>query len=136
VDPKSPDPVDMHVGARIRMRREDLRISQDTLSKAIGVTFQQVQKYERGQNRISASRLTRVARTLKTPIAWFFDGIEVDADKPAIEGEGADLFRRIVLSPGGQRLALAYLDLGAEDRGVALTVVERLAALAKPEGRA
>lgn len=67
-------PVDLHVGGRVRMRRKFLSMSQETLADAIGLTFQQVQKYERGANRISASKLLEIAQFLKAPISYFFDG--------------------------------------------------------------
>ena len=68
-----PSPIDVHVGARLRRRRTLLRMSQTTLGDAIGVTFQQVQKYERGANRISASRLFDLSRLFDVPIQFFFD---------------------------------------------------------------
>ncbi len=68
-----PSPVDVHVGARLRVRRTLLGMSQTTLGDAIGLTFQQVQKYERGSNRISASRLFDLSRVLDVPIEYFFD---------------------------------------------------------------
>jgi len=69
----APNPVDVHVGARMRLRRTLLGISQEKLGEAIGLTFQQIQKYERGTNRISASRLFDLARVLDVPISFFFD---------------------------------------------------------------
>jgi transcriptional regulator with XRE-family HTH domain len=71
---RSPNPVDKHVGNRVRMRRLMLGISQQTLSGALGVSFQQVQKYENGANRIGASRLQRIAEILEVPPAFFFEG--------------------------------------------------------------
>ncbi len=68
-----PNPVDVHVGARLRLRRTLLGMSQTVLGEAIGLTFQQVQKYERGANRISASRLFDLSRLLDVPIQYFFD---------------------------------------------------------------
>lgn len=70
----SPNPVDIHVGAKVKTRRITLGLSQEELADAIGLTFQQVQKYERGTNRISASRLFQIAKALKVPIEFFFDG--------------------------------------------------------------
>lgn len=67
-----PDPIDLHVGGRIRERRTSLGISQERLAAAIGVTFQQVQKYERAANRIGASRLWYLARALDVPVPFFF----------------------------------------------------------------
>ena len=61
---RSPNPIDLHVGGRIRMRRKVLGVSQERLAEALGLTFQQVQKYERGSNRVSASKLYEIARFL------------------------------------------------------------------------
>jgi len=73
---KSPDPIDVHVGQRVRARRKMLGLSQTQLGKELGVTFQQVQKYERGTNRIGSSRLFRMSTTLDVPVAYFFEGAE------------------------------------------------------------
>ncbi|NTF45792.1 helix-turn-helix domain-containing protein [Rhizobium rhizogenes] len=70
---KSPSPIDVEVGRRIRLQRHVLGMSQSTLAKGLNVTFQQVQKYERGTNRVGASRLQRVAECLGVPITHFFD---------------------------------------------------------------
>lgn len=67
------DPVDIHVGARVRLRRTLLGMSQDSLGKALGLTFQQVQKYERGANRMGSSRLFKIANILEVDISYFFD---------------------------------------------------------------
>lgn len=72
----SPHPVDLHVGARLRQRRHMVGLSQSDLATALGLTFQQMQKYERGANRISASKLYAAACKLETPVAWFFEGLE------------------------------------------------------------
>ena len=69
-----PHPVDVYVGAKVKSRRLVLGLSQEELAKSIGLTFQQVQKYERGTNRISVSRLVDICRTLKTPVDYFFEG--------------------------------------------------------------
>src|SRR5882757_9761900 len=68
-----PNPTDIHVGGRVRLRRTLLGMSQEKLGEAIGLTFQQVQKYERGANRVGASRLYDLSRVLDVPIAFFFD---------------------------------------------------------------
>jgi len=75
VTERGPLAVDMHVGARIRMRRRFLGISQQSLAAQLGITFQQVQKYERGANRVSASKLYEVACALNTPVTYFFEGL-------------------------------------------------------------
>src|SRR3954463_14417958 len=79
-----PNPIDVHVGARIRMRRTITGLSQSTLAERMGLTFQQVQKYERGSNRVSSSRLFDLGRILGVPIAYFFDeiGSEVAKQSP------------------------------------------------------
>jgi len=75
LDTRTPNPVDLHVGARIRLRRRMQGVSQEKLADALGLTFQQVQKYERGANRVSASKLYEIAAALKAPVAYFFDGL-------------------------------------------------------------
>ena len=72
--PKTADPVDKHVGGRVRMRRMMLGMSQEKLGAGLGLTFQQVQKYEKGTNRISASRLQQSAGILQVPVTFFFEG--------------------------------------------------------------
>ena len=71
---KAPNPTDKHVGARVRMRRMMLGMSQEKLGDALGLTFQQVQKYEKGANRIGASRLQQIAHILQVPVSFFFEG--------------------------------------------------------------
>ena len=76
---KSPNSTDKHVGNRVRMRRMMLDMSQTELGNSIGLTFQQVQKYEKGTNRIGAGRLHQIARILKVPVSFFFEGSPRDA---------------------------------------------------------
>jgi transcriptional regulator with XRE-family HTH domain len=71
---KAPNPIDKHVGSRVRMRRMMLNMSQEKLGDALGLTFQQVQKYEKGTNRIGASRLQQISHILQVPVSFFFDG--------------------------------------------------------------
>jgi len=73
---ETPHPVDVHVGQRIRARRILLGLSQEKLGHAVGLTFQQIQKYEKGANRVSASRLFQFAQTLCVPVSYFFDGFD------------------------------------------------------------
>jgi transcriptional regulator with XRE-family HTH domain len=82
-----PDPVDLHVGKRLALRRTIAGLTQDKLAQAIGVTFQQIQKYERGANRVSASRLYGIARVLQVPVGYFFEDFEDDED-PAVSPPG------------------------------------------------
>lgn len=87
-----PDPIDIHVGQRVRARRKMIGLSQTQLGSELGVTFQQVQKYERGTNRIGSSRLFRMSTTLDVPVAYFFEGAETKmpgyntADEASSEG--------------------------------------------------
>jgi transcriptional regulator with XRE-family HTH domain len=76
-----PNPIDVHVGARIRLRRTLLGMSQGTLAEAIGLTFQQVQKYERGTNRVSSSRLVDMANALDVDVPYFFQEMPADVEK-------------------------------------------------------
>ena len=71
---KAPNPIDKHVGSRVRMRRMMLGMSQEKLGDALDLTFQQVQKYEKGTNRIGASRLQQISHILQVPVAFFFEG--------------------------------------------------------------
>ncbi len=80
-----PNPIDVHVGSRVRLRRNMLGLSQEKLGEAIGLTFQQVQKYERGANRIGASRLHDLSRVLDVPVSFFFDDMD-PVRAPAIAG--------------------------------------------------
>lgn len=81
-----PNPIDIHVGSRVRLRRTLLGMSQEKLGEAIGLTFQQVQKYERGANRIGASRLYDLSRVLDVPVSFFFDDIKPETAAARIEG--------------------------------------------------
>jgi len=74
VDENGPNPVDVFVGNKVKSRRMILGLSQEDLAKSIGLTFQQVQKYERGTNRISVSRLVDICKVLKAPVDYFFEG--------------------------------------------------------------
>jgi transcriptional regulator with XRE-family HTH domain len=82
-----PSPIDVHVGSRVRLRRTLLGMSQEKLGEALGLTFQQVQKYERGVNRIGASRLFDLARVLDVPVSFFFDDMpDAMGGNPAVNG--------------------------------------------------
>jgi transcriptional regulator with XRE-family HTH domain len=70
---KKPNPIDIHVGSRIRLRRTMLGMSQEKLGEALGITFQQIQKYEKGTNRVGASRLQNISTILNVPVSFFFE---------------------------------------------------------------
>ena len=82
-NPRGPNPIDQHVGSRVRLRRQLMKMSQEKLGDELGVTFQQVQKYERGANRVGASRLYRLSRVLEVPVQFFFEGL---GDKTTVTG--------------------------------------------------
>jgi transcriptional regulator with XRE-family HTH domain len=82
---KAPNPIDKHVGSRVRMRRMMLSMSQEKLGDALDLTFQQVQKYEKGTNRIGASRLQQIALILQVPVSFFFEGAPNEG-APALDG--------------------------------------------------
>lgn len=116
---EGPHPVDVAVGARIRLRRRDVGLSQSALAAKLGVSFQQVQKYERGANRISASMLARAARVLGVPVGWFFDE---QGDAPAIDGELLQLLK----SSGGQALLRAASTMPADRLPALVRVAQAL----------
>jgi transcriptional regulator with XRE-family HTH domain len=103
-----PHPVDRHVGLHIRMRRKALGISQERLAEALGLTFQQVQKYERGANRVSASKLFEIARALKTNVAYFYEGLEEESQEPAARGFIGANAQQFLLTPEGLELAATF----------------------------
>jgi transcriptional regulator with XRE-family HTH domain len=106
--PRSPNPIDVHVGLQVRLRRKALKISQEKLAEALGLTFQQVQKYERGANRISASKLYEIARALRVSIAWFFEGLTDPTAEPvdgAEESETTPFAHSFLMSQEGVDLA-------------------------------
>ena len=112
--------VDEHVGSRIRALRKQLGISQQHLAGELGLTFQQIQKYERGTNRVSASKLYETANALRAPVSYFFEGLEnvpteTDMGEQAVREflkteEGAELARTFPLVPPG-RLRQKILEL-------------------------
>lgn len=83
---KAPNPIDKHVGSRVRMRRMMLGMSQEKLGNNLGLTFQQVQKYEKGTNRIGASRLQQISHILQVPVSFFFEGAPAVANAASVDG--------------------------------------------------
>ena len=79
---KTPNPIDKHVGSRVRMRRMMLNMSQEKLGDSLGLTFQQIQKYEKGTNRIGASRLQQISLILQVPVSCFFEGAPAPTGRP------------------------------------------------------
>ena len=126
---KAPNPIDKHVGSRVRMRRMMLSMSQEKLGDALGLTFQQVQKYEKGTNRIGASRLQQLARVLEVPPAFFFEGApSADPGKPLLAEPAASAYVVDFLSTSeGLQLNRAFAQI--RDPKVRKRVLDLVAAL-------
>lgn len=127
---KAPNPIDIHVGSRVRLRRVLIGMSQEKLGEQLGITFQQVQKYEKGTNRVGASRLYRISQVLGVPVAFFFEDIVgQDPDGP---GFGETKSERFVVdfisSAEGLQLNKAFLRIS--DPRVRRKVVELVQAVA------
>ncbi len=97
-DQPNPHPTDVYVGSRIRFRRRTLKISQEKLAESLGLTFQQVQKYERGANRVSASKLQEIASSLNTSVGYFFEGLPGAVGSPKAKQDSADALTRFLAS--------------------------------------
>lgn len=131
-----PNPIDIHVGSRVRQRRTLLGMSQEKLGDALGLTFQQVQKYERGANRIGSSRLFQLSQILDVPVSYFFDeipatpsgGIPGLAEAPSEPFETEQLARRETLE-----LVRAYYRIG--DPQVRKRIFELVKSVGAPSGR-
>jgi transcriptional regulator with XRE-family HTH domain len=109
---KQPNAIDIHVGSRVRLRRMILRVSQEKLGDSLGITFQQIQKYEKGTNRISASRLQHIARVLEAPISFFFDdspGDSAEQSTAAAEPRSARSVVDFLSSSEGLQLNRAFV---------------------------
>jgi transcriptional regulator with XRE-family HTH domain len=123
--------VDLHVGGRIRVRRKLLGISQERLAERLGLTFQQVQKYERGSNRVSASKLYGIACILAVPVSFFFDGLPAPEEGDGLAGganEAEQMLNRFLLMDDGVAFAEAFLNLdNARVRRQLLNLVRALA---------
>src|SRR3954447_8504909 len=109
---KKPNPIDIHVGSRVRLRRNMLGMSQEKLGENLGITFQQIQKYEKGTNRIGASRLQHIARVLSVPVAFFFEGapgLNPADGRPQPDGEGPNYLVDFLATSDGIQLNKAFV---------------------------
>jgi len=129
---KKPNPIDIHVGGRIRLRPNMLGLSQEKLGESLGITFQQIQKYEKGTNRVGASRLQAIASILEVPVAFFFE------DAPggtAVEGLSEESQTTYVVdflsSTEGLRLNRAFVRIS--DPKVRAKIIDLVRALADEE---
>lgn len=120
-------PIDLHVGARIRQRRKTLGMSQEMLADGIGLTFQQVQKYERGSNRVSASKLYDIGKALKAPPQYFFDGFTDEGVGEMTASEVETAVHGFLMTTDGIALAKSFpLIRGAKTRRRILDLVQTL----------
>jgi len=131
--PRSANPVDQHVGSRLRLRRQVLGMSQEKLGEALGVTFQQVQKYERGTNRVGASRLWDLARSLNVPVNFFYEGLDGGLIEGMAENSQEPIVYDFIRSPEGVALAIAVSEIS--DRSVRRQIVDLAKSIAKAEKR-
>ena len=131
---KKPNPIDIHVGSRVRLRRTMLGMSQEKLGEHLGITFQQIQKYEKGANRIGASRLQEIATVLNTPISFFFDDAPSTGQSDVSgfgEAESANYVVDFLSSSEGLQLNRAFVKI--KDPKVRRKIVEMVRALAGEE---
>lgn len=122
-------PVDLYVGARLRIRRKMMGLSQTQVADALGITFQQIQKYERGANRISASKLYDAAKLLQAPVSYFFEGL--DETDGGIDDGFAQRMTEFVSTPEGLELASLFPRLA--DRRLRRRVVDLVRAMVDDE---
>lgn len=132
---KKPNPTDIHVGSRIRLRRNMLGMSQEKLGETLGITFQQVQKYEKGTNRVGASRLQAIAQVLGVPVAFMFEDAPGSSLTPAgglAEAGSNTLALEFCTSSEGLQLNRAFVRI--QDPKVRRKVIELVKALATDGG--
>ena len=125
---RKPNQIDLHVGSRMRLRRKLLNVSQEKLADALGLTFQQVQKYERGANRISASKLFEAARFLKAPVTYFYEGLgrpdDPDGDE-VTQPDSTPAVYSLLADSDGADLATAFMRISGRRRRKVLVEVAR-----------
>src|SRR3954466_8835954 len=128
---KTPNPVDKYVGSRIRMRRIMLGMSQEKLGEALGLTFQQIQKYEKHTNRVGASRLQQISEILRVPVSFLFDGVRSGGVGSAHSAESASpsYISNILATSEGLALTRAFTRIAnAKLRRSIVDLVEQIAA--------
>ena len=128
---KKPNPIDVHVGSRIRLRRNMMSLSQEKLGDALGITFQQVQKYEKGINRVGASRLQAISAILKVPVSYFFEDAPGSAGSSGMAEGGSSYVVDFLNSSEGLRLNRAFVKIS--DPKVRQRVIDLIKALGDKE---
>ncbi|MCW5682480.1 MAG: helix-turn-helix transcriptional regulator [Xanthobacteraceae bacterium] len=127
---KSPNPIDRHVGSRVRMRRMMVSMSQEKLGERLGITFQQVQKYEKGTNRIGASRLHQISSILGVPVAFFYEGAPGSETLAAGFGESGNPAYVSDFMATAEGLALARAFMKVSDPKLRRRIVDLVEAMA------
>jgi transcriptional regulator with XRE-family HTH domain len=123
---KSPNQIDIHIGTRIRMRRMMLNMSQSALGQPCGITFQQIQKYEKGANRVGASRLQEFSKLLGVPVAFFFEGLTPTGASQ--KNAKQDLAQELLATRHGIELIKAFMSIRSKSlRRAIIAVVEEIA---------
>src|SRR4051812_15749012 len=127
--PKAPQLTDTYVGTRVRMRRLMMAMTQEKLADALGITFQQVQKYEKGTDRVGSSRLQQLAHILQVPISFFFEGSPVGDHKPSGQQPAPSpaYVSDFLATKDGLALAKAFMELDAKLRRSIALLVEKIA---------
>lgn len=129
---KAPNPIDKHVGSRVRMRRVLIGMSQEKLGEALSLTFQQVQKYEKGTNRIGASRLQQISSILDVPVSFFFDGAPgADAHDGMAEANSSAYVVDFLSTTEGLQLNKAFVQI--KDPKIRRKIVELVSALSSEQ---
>jgi transcriptional regulator with XRE-family HTH domain len=133
---KAPNPIDIHVGKRIRDRRKEVRVSQEKLADQLGLTFQQVQKYEKGANRVSASKLYEIARALHASIEYFFRGLaDPSAQSSASQTDRDPFIHDFITTAEGRELANEFPKINdPKIRKRVLDLIKSLAEEQPPSG--
>lgn len=138
IEKKIPNPIDLHVGGRVRMRRMIVGMSQERLGEALGLTFQQVQKYEKGANRIGASRLQQISHILEVPVEFFFEGLPT-AGEAAFSAGGLNeapspgYVSNFLTSSEGVQLTKAFMRI--RDEKVRRKIIEMVGAVADADNQ-
>ena len=133
---KGPNPVDVHVGSRVRLRRMLVGLSQEKLGDSMGLTFQQIQKYEKGVNRIGASRLFKLSQVLDVPVQFFFDGmpaIEDGGGPEFVDGQSESYLYEFLNTRDGLELNRAFMKVSNPE--VRRAIIDLVRALGRGKGR-
>jgi transcriptional regulator with XRE-family HTH domain len=129
MSPKAPGALDRYVGTRMRVRRLEVGMSQEKLGEFLGITFQQVQKYEKGTNRVSISRLHQIAQALETPISYFYEGAAdgLDAGGSLADPELAGVASDFLKLGEGRALMRSFVGMTSAQRRQVIEFVRQIA---------